>query len=280
MKTKTLLGMVLITLLSINVSAQDVQKEVDSFKYKMEDNQLKVEKTYFSLGTIFNNQNKTVSSEIFNDTDAPMEITFSGVPAYISVKVTPTSIPAKTKALITLEYKTAENKTNLGQQNWGSQNSRIRLIVNGNTKNTRNNLTVRANIQEDFKSMTSEELEKAPKIEFENLTYNFGTATQGDKIEHEFNFKNFGENDLEIRNVKSSCGCTAVSISDEAIKKGNSSSIKAVFNTRGKKNRQSKSITITTNDPKHPTIVVKITGEVLVPKKQQTKIQQNLSKTI
>lgn len=271
MKTKVLLSIVLTAILSISVIAQPVEKEHDSFKYKMEDNKLKVEKTYFSLGTIYNNQNKTVTSEIYNDSNTPMEITFSGVPDYITINVTPVSIPAKTKAHVTLEYKTSENKTNQGKQNWGYQNNRIQLIVNGNTQNTRNKLTIRANIQEDFKSMTAEQLKKGPMIEFENLTYNFGTVTQGDKIEHEFVFKNLGENDLEIRNVKSSCGCTAVNVTDEAIKKGKSSSIKAVFNTRGKKNRQNKTITINTNDPTHPTIVVKLTGEVTVPKKTADK---------
>ena len=271
MKTRILLNIVLTAFITVGAIAQHNKKDIDPYKYKMENDKLKLEKTYFSLGSIFNTEKKTQTTNIFNDSNAPMEITFLDVPKHIDLKLSSNKIPAKTKAQITIEYKASENKSTKGQQNWGSQSNRIRLIVNGNTQNTRNRLTIRANIKEDFASMTEEQRKNAPKIEFENLTYNFGTVSQGDKIEHEFVFKNLGENDLEIRNVKSSCGCTAVNVSDEAIKKGESSSIKAVFNTKGKRNKQTKSITINTNDPSNPVVVVKLTGEVTLPAKTETK---------
>jgi hypothetical protein len=246
-------------------------KESDNFRYKMEDNKLKLEKTYFNLGNTYNTEVKKESSAIFNDTDEPMTITFSGVPKYISMSVTPNVIPAKSKGLIEMEYRVAENVNSEKKQNWGYQNSRFRVIVNGNTQNSKNNLNVRANIQEDYRNLSEEQLKKAPKIEFVETEFNFGTVTQGDKITHEFAFKNTGKSDLYIRNLKASCGCTAVSSTEEAIKKGETSSIKAVFNTRGKSNKQTKSITVTTNDPQHPTMVIKMVGEVKVPNTKESK---------
>ena len=41
--------------------------------------------------------------------------------------------------------------------------------------------------------------------------------------------------------------------------------ISVSFNTRGKRNKQHKTITVTTNDPKHQVVMLKMVGEVVVP---------------
>ncbi len=72
----------------------------------------------------------------------------------------------------------------------------------------------------------------APKIEFEELVYDFGTIKyEGDGI-HEFAFTNTGKEPLIINNVKSSCGCTRPEWSAEPIKKGEKASVKVGYNTR------------------------------------------------
>ena len=47
-----------------------------------------------------------------------------------------------------------------------------------------------------------------PIIEFENLTFNFGSISQGEKASHSFRFKNNGKANLVISKVEGSCGCT------------------------------------------------------------------------
>jgi len=204
MKTKVLMSAFFLMFFTFGSFAQQVKKNVDPFRYKMEDNKLKLEKTYFNLGNVYNDQVKKESTTIFNDTDQPMTVTFSGVPKYISISVSPKTIPAKSKAVISLEYRVSENKDHKGKQNWGYQNSRIKLIVNGNTQNNRNNLSVRANIQEDYSKYTPEQLANAPKIEMKEKVFEFGTINQGDKVTHEYVFTNTGKTPLEIRKVKGS----------------------------------------------------------------------------
>jgi hypothetical protein len=75
---------------------------------------------------------------------------------------------------------------------------------------------------------------------------------QGEKKDHTFNLTNDGKSELIIRNVRSSCGCTAVAPSKKVIAPGESVPIKVTFDSRGKRGRQSKSITVITNDPKKP----------------------------
>ncbi len=43
-----------------------------------------------------------------------------------------------------------------------------------------------------------------PKIEFDELTHDWGEASEGDTITHAFRFKNTGDATLKIERVKSS----------------------------------------------------------------------------
>jgi hypothetical protein len=43
-----------------------------------------------------------------------------------------------------------------------------------------------------------------PSIEFKTESYDFGTGPTGDKNEHSFDFKNSGNEDLEIKRLSSS----------------------------------------------------------------------------
>ena len=88
---------------------------------------------------------------------------------------------------------------------------------------------------------------------------------QGDKKDHTFSLKNEGKSDLIIRNVRSSCGCTAVAPSKKVIAAGETAPIDVTFDSRGKRGRQSKTITVITNDPKNSTTTLRISGNVIAP---------------
>ncbi len=175
-----------------------------NYRYSMENNQLKVEKTYFNLGKVGNTETKTVKSAIYNTTDKPMTLTFRNTPKYITVKANPSTLPPNGKGEIIIDYEASANKNYKGKQNWGYQNSRVNMIVNGNKEKSRNYFTVRADIQEDFSKWTAEQLKNAPKAVFKEKVFNFGKVKQGETVVHEFAFTNEGQNDLEIRRVKGS----------------------------------------------------------------------------
>lgn len=104
-----------------------------------------------------------------------------------------------------------------------------------------------------------------PIISFEEVTFDFGDITQGDKVEHVFSFENTGVEPLIITNVQTTCGCTAPEWSRDPIIPGQKSSIKVVFNSAGKNGRQNKVITILSNAAS-PNNQVRITTNIL-PKK-------------
>jgi hypothetical protein len=48
-----------------------------------------------------------------------------------------------------------------------------------------------------------------PQIQFTVLEHDFGNATAGDVLNHEFVFTNTGDEPLEIKTIQTTCGCTA-----------------------------------------------------------------------
>lgn len=87
----------------------------------------------------------------------------------------------------------------------------------------------------------------APVIKFDKTSYEFGTVNEGDIVETKFVLTNTGKTDLIITDAQPSCGCTVPVWPKTPIKPGNSSEILVKFDTSGKPNRQSKTITLTTN---------------------------------
>lgn len=109
------------------------------------------------------------------------------------------------------------------------------------------------------------EAEKAasPKIEFETTSVNGGKIIEGEKFIYDFKFKNTGKGPLVISSAKASCGCTATKPPKESIAPGESESITATFNSKGRIGKQSKSITVKSNDTNNSTVVLKFTVEVV-----------------
>ena len=87
----------------------------------------------------------------------------------------------------------------------------------------------------------------AASISFDKIEYDFGTVNEGDVVETVYKVTNSGNTDLIITDAKASCGCTVPVWPRNAIKPGESADIAVKFNTRGKPNRQSKTITLSTN---------------------------------
>ncbi|PCH68912.1 MAG: hypothetical protein COC01_02675 [Bacteroidetes bacterium] len=87
----------------------------------------------------------------------------------------------------------------------------------------------------------------APDFKFEKETYDFGTITEGDKINFEYKFTNIGKEPLIITRVKGSCGCTIPQWPKEPIKGGEDGTIKIVFNSKGKVGKQRKTVTVNSN---------------------------------
>lgn len=88
---------------------------------------------------------------------------------------------------------------------------------------------------------------EVPIMTFAKREHDFGNINDGDIVETVFDFENTGKMDLVITNAHASCGCTIPEWPKHPIKPGEKASIKVKFNSRGKRNKQSKTITLNTN---------------------------------
>ncbi|MCP4217350.1 MAG: DUF1573 domain-containing protein [bacterium] len=102
------------------------------------------------------------------------------------------------------------------------------------------------------------------KMEFQKTTVDFGEADSGKIIDLEFKFKNSGNVPLIIKNLSTSCGCTATKLEKKEYQPGEEGSIPVKFNTRGYTGKVTKSITITTNDEANRYTRLKITGKLIL----------------
>ena len=109
---------------------------------------------------------------------------------------------------------------------------------------------------------SADEMSMQPNIEFAQTKYEGGTAIEGEKITYTYQFTNTGQADLEITDVKASCGCTASAPKDKVVKPGASSEIVATFNSKGRTGTQRKTITVRTNDPDQPVVQLSLQVQV------------------
>ncbi|HEY6417437.1 MAG TPA: DUF1573 domain-containing protein [Candidatus Binataceae bacterium] len=101
-----------------------------------------------------------------------------------------------------------------------------------------------------------------PKFIIENPLYDFGSTLEGQLVSHTFKIKNTGSGSLEIRGVKTSCGCTAASPTKNRLGPGEESEITVDFDTHFQKGHQVRTITAMTNDPDNPQAVMTMQGVV------------------
>jgi len=84
-------------------------------------------------------------------------------------------------------------------------------------------------------------------ITFAENSHDFGTIDEGDVVTHVFRFTNTGDEPLILNRCKGSCGCTVPQCPKEPIAPGEEGEIEVKFNSKGKKNKQTKTVTVNAN---------------------------------
>jgi len=142
----------------------------------------------------------------------------------------------------------------------GYFSKRIALFTD-ETEGSKKQLSINGNYKRVF---TEEEKANAPQIEFVTTTVDGGKIIEGEKFEFDYVFSNTGKAPLILTSVKPSCGCTTPFWPQgKEIQPGHEEKVAVSFNSRGRMGKQNKSITVRTNDPTSPTIVLKFGVEVV-----------------
>ncbi|MCP5052730.1 MAG: DUF1573 domain-containing protein [bacterium] len=111
-------------------------------------------------------------------------------------------------------------------------------------------------------AMLAMAISAASQIKFESDEVSFGDIESGKVMDVEFKFENTGDETLVIKNISTSCGCTAPKLEQKEYKPGEKGVLPVKFFSRGYNGKVVKSITVSTNDLKTPYTRLKISGNV------------------
>ncbi len=92
--------------------------------------------------------------------------------------------------------------------------------------------------------------------------FDFGQAVQNKTLAKEFSIKNYGNQDLVIENVSTTCGCTAALLESKVVKPGGSTPMRVTLETRSSSGNIEKRILVRSNDP--TTSLFEVTVEATV----------------
>jgi hypothetical protein len=221
---------------------------------------VRFESNHMAFTDVIKTEKKIRVMPIINTSDAPVKVEFTQLPAHLTVKANPETLKPGQKGLVEGTYDATKN------QSWGNVSDMVKIVLNGVAQENVY-YYVSANLVEDFSSLSKDDLENAPVFKVEATTVDLGKIKGNTQNEVEFKFTNAGKNDLILRYLRSSCGCTAVQQGNQGvgIKGGQSSSIKATFNSGSYKGKVTKAIYVYTNDPKNSQVVLMLNADVEQP---------------
>jgi hypothetical protein len=218
---------------------------------------LRFKTNHVALQQITNKEVRSDTLKVYNEGKQPITInTVKENSDFISISNLPLTLQHDEEGYLILTYDASK------RNDFGYVFDRFHFETN-DVELPEKLMYVSANILYDFSNMSDKDKQRAPKIVFENETYQYGKVKSGEIIEHDFVFKNEGKNPLKILKAKPSCGCTGTVPEKTTLKKGESSKINVKFNTQGRNGHQHHNITLHTNDPERPVIVIYIQGEVI-----------------
>lgn len=102
-----------------------------------------------------------------------------------------------------------------------------------------------------------------PNVVCDEPVFDFGTLDNHQVVEHTFTLRNEGDAALHILRAKPSCGCTVADISSKVIQPGEEATLLAKLNLQGRHGPQHKTVTVESNDPDTPRLILAMKGEAV-----------------
>jgi len=226
-------------------------------QYPHKDGALRMKSMAVNFGKVRTTNNQAYRYlEVYNDSDTTISFSsFYDAPAFIALKFEPVELKSKERGRIRVAYN-AKGKGDLGFFN-------DQVILRTNEPGAEEKrVNIMATIEEYFPALTPEEAMAAPALKISDQTKDFGTVNQGEKIKIEIAMQNTGKKTLEFRKFDSTCDCLDVQFEGDSISGGETQNLVLNLDTSKLKGRVYNGIYIYSNDPKRPTQMIRLTGQV------------------
>ena len=138
----------------------------------------------------------------------------------------------------------------------GKQKKLVRINTN-DPENPQTIITINGNV-----IPPTDGKETSAIIHFRETQHDFGVVQEGNKVEYTFAFDNSGKSNLEIGDIKTSCGCTAALVSKKVLAPGETGTLKVELDTSDRQGKMSRTITISSNDPSDPDKILTVYADI------------------
>ena len=214
----------------------------------------------FNMGPIWHHKRVEKEFKIYNNSDSVMTFLMdsSRIPDFIQLKIIPNILPPKSIGTLLLNYDPV-HRADLGFFRDGLD------IMTTDVEMPLKRISVVATIEEYFEAGPSSRVDSVnyPKLDLSDENIDFGKILANQPKFHNLSLYNRGIDVLNIRTIKSNCGCVDWNLKDENIPRGDSTVLMIKLDPINRKGRQFKNITLFTNDPSNSTRVISL--KALIP---------------
>ena len=106
-----------------------------------------------------------------------------------------------------------------------------------------------------------------PRLAVEPAAFDFGNVRAEKTLQKDLALRNFGDAELVIRKVSTTCGCTVAGGYRKRVAPGASTTLRISFTTPAAAGRTEQTVSIETNDPERPKVEIKVAATVVAARK-------------
>lgn len=198
---------------------------------------------------------QTRTFDVYNESDEPIQLSFKGMPKHIYVESEPQIIEPRREGKILVTYYANRVK------DWGLRKDYFKVFVKGKEAQMKDNdLSVTADITEDFSRMSKKERASAPAVVVTPTALDFG-KTQAKK-ELSVTIGNEGLSKLLVRKVQNSePRIFATEVSATTLRPGETATLRITFDpAQCRLASMNHHVTLISNDPANPRIIINMTA--------------------
>lgn len=236
---------------SLSIHGTVTSKPADPYAaYRYTVGKLKITANSLNLGSINNTDVAERAIDMINTGAEPITVAATADASFMTVTAIPATLKQGEKGKIVVKYNAKAKK------DWGFVSDKINITV---TPDAKGEISVVANIKEDFSKVNPEE---APIASFSETSAELGVLTKNTNHKHEFYIQNNGKSDLIIHKIKTSDNTITANPARSVIKPGKKTKVNIVLKTDEQPGKKVKIISFTLNDPKNTIVSYKLSGEI------------------
>ncbi len=240
-------------MLTITGNVISTSGPIDTYTEKMGGG-LRVKTTSINFFDVYPTRaHRTRTLMCYNEGDEPMRVTFRNTPKHVAIACEPEVIMPKSEGKVLITYLADKVK------DWGPRKDQLEIFVKGKeTQMKGNQITLIADIWEDFSNISKKERDNAAEVEVSNTLVNFG---KGEKARtQELTIRNTGKEKLVIRKIlNEKPEAFRTELTETVVKPGQTATLRITFDPNKCEQKSiSHNVTIITNDPSNSRVIVSL----------------------